>query len=74
MGLGFTHYKPITLRPINHNLASVTVIHDSAATADAWATALVVLGEKQALELAEVQKLAVFLISGQNDAFKTSFS
>lgn len=74
-GVRFSHIiNPETLKPINHNLASVTVIHDSAATADAWATALLVLGEKQALELAEAQKLAVFLISGQNDAFKTSFS
>ena len=35
---------PRTLEPVMHNLASVTVIAETAAIADAWATALFVLG------------------------------
>ncbi len=59
----FSHtLDPETGRPVVNNLASVTVIHDSCMTADALATALMVLGEKDALNLAENENLAAFLI------------
>lgn len=51
-----------TATPIAHRLASVTVLHDSCAWADAYATALNVLGPEEGMQLAERQGLAVFMI------------
>lgn len=45
--------NPQTGRPIEHNLASVSVIHPSAAQADGFATALLVLGPEKGRELAK---------------------
>ena len=42
-----------TGRPVTHDLAAVTVISDTAAYADAMATALLVLGPEAGLQLAE---------------------
>ena len=54
---------PRTGRPIEHGLASVTVIADHCTTADAWATALNVLGPEAGLVAADAQGLkALFLI------------
>jgi FAD:protein FMN transferase len=62
-GRRFSHeIDPRTLRPVTHSLASVTVVHPSAAEADALATALIVLGPEAALELAERRNLAVLLL------------
>ncbi len=44
---------PRSGRPIEHNLASVSVIHASAAQADGFATALLVLGPEAGRELAK---------------------
>ena len=43
---------PSTGKPITHLLASVSVLHEDCMYADAWATALNVLGPKKGLELA----------------------
>ncbi len=53
---------PRTGLPASGDLASVSVLHDSAAMADALATALSVLGVDEALELAERRDLAVLLL------------
>ncbi|MCP8898798.1 FAD:protein FMN transferase [Gilvimarinus xylanilyticus] len=63
-----------TGRPITHNLASVTVIADTAAQADAWATALNVLGPEKALELANAEQLAVYMIVKDGDGFSDQHS
>ena len=52
--------------PVQHSLASVSVIARSAAEADAWATALNVMGPAEAKRLAAEQNLAVFLITREN--------
>lgn len=58
---------PRTCRPVEHNLASVTVIHTDCALADAWATALMVLGPEEGFDLAERKGLAaLFLIKKEN--------
>ncbi|WP_236645264.1 FAD:protein FMN transferase [Aidingimonas lacisalsi] len=49
-------------RPVRHRLASVTVLHDSATWADAWATALMVLGPKASMTLAEREDLAILTL------------
>ncbi|MCG6898198.1 MAG: FAD:protein FMN transferase [Thiocapsa sp.] len=54
---------PSTGHPVDHRLASVTVIAQDCATADALATALLVLGPERGFELAESRDIAAFLIS-----------
>jgi len=44
--------------PIDNSVASVTVLHPLCMAADAWSTALTVLGPDDGLALAEAQKLA----------------
>ncbi|HBJ82794.1 MAG TPA: hypothetical protein DDZ88_02745 [Verrucomicrobiales bacterium] len=46
-------------RPIEHNLASVSVVHSSAAQADGYATALLALGPAQGRRIAEKLGLRV---------------
>lgn len=74
-GKRYSHtIDPRTGYPIAHNLASVTVIADTAGFADGMATALNVLGEKEALAVAEDLELAAFLIVKTSDGFKTLHS
>ncbi len=55
---------PGTGRPVTHTLSAVTVIHPSAAYADAMATALLVLGPNVGLEFANSHALAaLFAVS-----------
>lgn len=62
-GQRFSHtINPLTGRPITHKLASVTVLHPSCATADAMATALMVMGPEKGLEFARGQGLAVYML------------
>ena len=53
---------PRTGMPVSHGLASVTVVSDSAAGADAWATALMVLGPHEGMALARRLGLAALFI------------
>ena len=53
---------PRTGLPVSHGLASVTVVHASVAAADAWATALMVLGPEEGLTLARREGLAALFI------------
>ncbi|MBX3438354.1 MAG: FAD:protein FMN transferase, partial [Planctomycetaceae bacterium] len=54
---------PRTGRPASHDLASVSVIAADCMTADAWATALMVLGPDEGLSLAESNQVeALFLV------------
>lgn len=74
-GKRFSHtINPVTGYPIEHNLASVTVIAPTAAEADGWATAIIVAGVEKGLEMAEKQKLAVYMIVKENDGFAERFS
>ena len=62
-GERLTHViDPRSGRPVQHGLASVSVVHARAAVADAWATALMVLGPGEGLRVAEAEGLAVYLI------------
>lgn len=72
-GVRYSHtIDPRTGAPVRHDLVSVTVIHESATMADAWATALTVLGTERALETALKEELAVYLISRDGDEFTAS--
>ena len=62
-GRRYSHtIDPRTARPVKHRLASVSVIHDSCMTADAYATALMVMGEDEAFRFASENGLAVLLL------------
>ena len=58
--------------PVAHDLVSVTVIHPSAMIADAWATALIVLGAEEAMVVAQEQGLAVYLIRRKGSEYEHS--
>jgi thiamine biosynthesis lipoprotein len=58
-----------TGQPVKHGLASVSVLHADCMLADAWATALYVLGVEEGLPLAEQQKLAVLFLTPDGDTF-----
>jgi thiamine biosynthesis lipoprotein len=58
---------PRTAAPVTNGLASVTVLHPSAAAADAWATALMVLGPEEGMALAGRRDLAVLFLARQAD-------
>ncbi len=74
-GRRFSHLiDPRTGYPIEHDLVSATVVHPSTMIADAWATALMVVGTKDALRLADVYELAVFLISREDDQLVSSYN
>ena len=69
-GQRFSHtIDPRTGYPITHKLASVTVLSDTTMKADAWATALMVLGPEEGYKIAEQQKLAVFFIIKTDQGF-----
>lgn len=62
-GKKFSHaIDPRTGYPITHNLLSVSVIADNCAAADAYATACLVMGMEQAMELAGSQGLEIYCI------------
>lgn len=62
-GKRYSHtIDPRTGRPIAHHLGAASVISESAITADAWATALLVLGPERGLETARREGLAANLI------------
>lgn len=74
-GQKFSHViDPKTGRPITHSVASVTVVHDSAMTADALATAYLVMGADRALKLAERDEIAAYFILYAGDGFDTQAS
>jgi thiamine biosynthesis lipoprotein len=63
-GQRYSHtIDPATGRPVRHRLAAVTVFADRCAEADAWATALLALGERRGPQLAaELGLRAMFIV------------
>lgn len=57
--------------PVRHRLASVTVVAESARSADAYATALMVLGERDGMRLADDAGLAALFIVRTDEGFET---
>jgi len=53
---------PRTGAPVEHRLASVTVLHPSAMAADAYATALMVLGPEAGMHFAREHRLAALFL------------
>ena len=70
-GRRYSHViDPRNGRPISHELVSVTVLHPSTMLADAWATALLVLGPETGYELAAHNGLAAYFIMHDNEGFR----
>jgi len=70
-GRRFSHeIDPRTGRPVDHPLASVSVIAEDCMTADALATALIVLGPERARQFAEKHGIDVLLIIRERETFK----
>lgn len=71
-GVRFSHtIHPVSGEPVANNAPSVTVLHQTVALADAWATALTALPYPEALALADAQGLmAMFVIENST---KTGF-
>lgn len=62
-GQRFSHtIDSMTGRPVSHNAAAVTVVADSAARADALATALLVLGPDDGLAFAEREGITAYFL------------
>ncbi len=69
-GKRYSHtIDPRTGRPITHQLASVTILNNSAMTADALATAIMVLGEDEGYRLAQQQNIAALFIIKTTEGF-----
>ena len=74
-GQRFAHeIDPKTGYPIQHHLASITVLAPSSMTADGLSTGLFVLGEDKALEVAEKENIPVYLIMKKEQGFETKMS
>ncbi len=70
-GRRYSHtIDPKTGRPVEHNLATVTVRAPTCIEADALATALSVLGPEAGLEWANDQQVAAVLIERTSDGFR----
>ena len=71
----FAHtIDPRSGMPINNQLASVTVVHAQCMAADAWSTALTVLGVQDGLALAEQQGLAARFLQRDGNSFRETLS
>jgi len=73
-----SHYShtidPRTGRPVAHSGASVTVVADTAAFADAAATALLVMGPEAGLALAEQESIAAYFLLRLGSKFEERMS
>jgi len=74
-GIRFSHtLDPRTGFPIKHKLASVTVLTNSTMEADAWATALMVMGAEEGMLFAKTHKLKVLFIIKSEKGFEQKAS
>ncbi|MBN3036734.1 MAG: FAD:protein FMN transferase [Bacteroidales bacterium] len=73
-GIRYSHtIDPSSGYPVRHSLLSVTIMADRCVTADAWATAFMVMGLEKAVQFLEQEKEmeAFFIYSDTNGQVKT---
>lgn len=71
-GKRYSHtIDPRNGRPIEHALVSASVIMPKCADADAWATAIMVLGPEQGMKVAEANNIAVYMIVKVESGFES---
>lgn len=63
-----------TGKPVEHDTVSVSILHQDPSLADAWSTALLCLGAKEGLPIANQHKLAVLFIDQRNNQLIESTS
>lgn len=69
-GVRYSHtIDPFSGYPVTHNLASVTVVADDCMSADAYATAFLVMGMQEALVFAEDNGIAALFIVNEEGNF-----
>ncbi len=74
-GHRFSHtIDPRTGRPVAHDLRAVTVVATDAMTADAMATALLVMGPEPGMAYADRHDIAALFVSGNTGAYTESNS
>ena len=77
-GMKYSHtIDPVTGKPVNHSLLSATVVTESCALADAYATAFLVMGLEKTIQFINENQdlnLHVYLIYDDNGEFKTFVS
>jgi len=74
-GIRYSHIiDPKTGYPIRHKTLSVTVLAERATLADGWATAMLVLGHKDGIIVANKLSIPVFFISSHEKTFITAGS
>jgi len=74
-GIRYSHIiDPKTGYPIRHKTLSVTVVAETAALADGWATAMLVLGNNDGMIVANKLGIPVFFISSNGKMFITEGS
>ena len=66
--------NPQTGYPIEHKLVSVSVVSDDCMSADAYATALMVLGPERGYDFALQYGLAVYMIEKKGEQFVSKFT
>ncbi|MCG8649293.1 MAG: FAD:protein FMN transferase [Pirellulales bacterium] len=72
-GQRYSHtMDPRTGRPVEHSLASVSVVAGNCMAADAWATALSVTGREEGLQLAREKQMHVLIVDRTNEGFVLS--
>lgn len=73
-GVRYSHILDAhTGRPVTHTTASATVLTDNAMLADAWATAMLILGRERGLQIAETEGLATLFVERDPNASNTDF-
>jgi FAD:protein FMN transferase len=64
-GKKYSHtISPVTGQPVQHNLLSASVFAEDCMTADAYATAFMVMGTEKAIDIAKKYNLDIYLIYG----------
>lgn len=74
-GVRYSHtIDPRSGKPVTHGLASVTVIANTCAEADAFATAIDVMGPELGMAMAQREGLAVYILAREGDGFKALYT
>ena len=74
-GIRYSHVvDPRAGKPIDHNLASVSVVADTAMQADAWATALLVMGLEEGYRHAQRNSMAAFFLQRDGAGYRSTMT
>lgn len=72
-GARYSHViNPQTAQPVRHHVAGVTVLSDHAIETDAWATALMVMGDEQGIKWCERNQVAAIFFVRRPDGRVTA--